>query len=480
MSLYSYRAVANGLRTDHPIPDLPFVDDSHIPVEDPAGIEAIGRHRGDMWGREDRALSDDGWVAFTTDPRRHDLAWVVRWHPDHGRSVIVYRNEQAPGVHMVFRADGPLLFRAGGYWWDGAAWYRPGQVWDAAGEEYFRRPVPAAATVTAADTLSDASADPKRGGIAEIVDIDPDVPYKGRWLDDLALWARNRDRSTLEGSVVTLTAPELSADRMMGTAELAQITGIAPSTLRAYIARGEAEVPLPQAVISGRSLWARPVAEEWAEQRKRSADGVTEAVSAAGDGRRPPVPVGVAEDAARLASSFFAWLWDYRPFRGRWALRWRNEAAVRQIAEDLGYGAADYMIRTLIPASALTSTIEHAVLDELAYGLELHRSIQLHRTAREDKGLRIAGPADNVATDAVYFGIVPDVAQMLDWLIRHQPDYAARAIGAITGEAERRFAIPREVTERSLRTALSLDGELSGEALEEFLDRAMTPGSDQH
>jgi hypothetical protein len=473
MSLYNYRAVANGLRTDHPIPDLPFVDDSHIPVEDAARIEKVGRRHGTgMWGREDPARSG-GWVAFTTDPRRHDLAWIVRWHPDHGRSVILYRNGEASRVHLVFEDDGPLLFRSGGYWWDGAAWYRPGQVWDAASETYYRRLVPAAATVTAAAMLSDESADPGRGSILDIADVDPDVPYEGRWLDDLALWAQNRDCGSLAGSVVTLTAPELSADRMAGTTELAQITGIASSTLRAYIARGEAEVPLPQAVTGGRSLWSRPVAEEWAEQRKRSADGVTEAVSARGDGRRPPVPVGVADDAAGLARSFFARLWDYRPFRGRWALRWRNEDAVRQVAEDLGYGAADYMVRSLIPADALASTIEHAVLDELAYGLELHRE------TRDNCGLRIADPDDNDAADAVFFGIAPKVAQMLDWLIRHQPDYAAHVIGAITGEAERRFAIPRDVTERSLSTALSLDGELSDEALEEFLSRAMTPGRDR-
>ncbi len=55
MPLYTFRAIANGLHTDHPVPDLPFVDDSHIPVEDPEAIEATGRHAGtDMWGRFDR------------------------------------------------------------------------------------------------------------------------------------------------------------------------------------------------------------------------------------------------------------------------------------------------------------------------------------------------------------------------------------------------------------------------------------------
>ena len=155
MEIYTYRAVANGLRTDHPIPDLPLVDDSHIPVDDPKGIEKIGRHPGtDTWGRQDRVRNSDsgGWTAFTTDPVRHDLAWCVRWHPEHGRSVIVYRDEEISGVHMSYWGPA-LLFRAGAYWWDGNGWYRPAQVWDAAREEYYRLPVPSSATVTAADLL---------------------------------------------------------------------------------------------------------------------------------------------------------------------------------------------------------------------------------------------------------------------------------------------------------------------------------------
>ncbi|MGH3827772.1 MAG: hypothetical protein ACRDQX_11460, partial [Pseudonocardiaceae bacterium] len=49
-----------------------------------------------------------------------------------------------------------LLFRSGGYWWDGTTWYRPSQVWDGASEEYVARPVPAATTVTATDLLDPA------------------------------------------------------------------------------------------------------------------------------------------------------------------------------------------------------------------------------------------------------------------------------------------------------------------------------------
>lgn len=43
MLVYAMRPLANGLRTDHPVPGLPFVDDSHLPLDDgPDAIEAVG------------------------------------------------------------------------------------------------------------------------------------------------------------------------------------------------------------------------------------------------------------------------------------------------------------------------------------------------------------------------------------------------------------------------------------------------------
>jgi hypothetical protein len=74
---------------------------------------------------------------------------------------------------------------------------------------------------------------------------------------------------------------------------------IAASTLRAYAAGGEADLPLPQAVIGGRALWSRPVADEWAEARRRHPDVISESVAVSGpDGRM--VPIGEAELAAGL------------------------------------------------------------------------------------------------------------------------------------------------------------------------------------
>jgi hypothetical protein len=471
MSLYIYHAVANGLRTDHPIPDLPFVDDSHIPVDDPARVEAIGRRPGtDMWGREDRVGSGEGWVAFTTDPIRHDLAWFVRWHPGHGRSVVLYRDNDIASVHSLYAVleEHALLFRAGGYWWDGSKWYRPDQVWDAASESYYRRKVPAATTVTAADLLT-AGGDPARGKVLAIEEVNVDEPPPGRWLDHLALWAeRHRNQDSPTGSVVTLTAPELAADQMVTAAQMADITGIAASTLRAYISRDEADVPLPQAVINGRSFWARPVAEEWAEQRQRSAEGVAEAVSAGHPEKFPP---GITDISNRLTRSFFARLWESPAIRKRWALRWRTEAAVRDIAEGLSWDVAVSLDR-IIPVDALSATIVRAVIDELRYGQELSRSIR-----QQDK-LHLVDPDDQ--DDDIFYGITPPVARMLDWLIRHDPPKASYAIAQITGEAWRRLGISREVCEHSLRTALSLDGKLDQDTRDQFLNRVFTPDTDRH
>jgi hypothetical protein len=450
MPLYSFRPLANGLHTDHPVPDLPFVDDSHIPVEDPEAIEATGRHPGtDMWGRFDPVRRFGGWVAFTTDPIRHDLGWVVRWHPDHGRSVLLYRDDDVASVYEDFQGPA-LLFRAGGYWWDGATWYRPDQVWDAAGEDYYHRQVPAAAIVTAADMLATAAAAADRGRVLTIGAAKPDMTPSGRWRDDLARWARERPAGSLRDSVVNLTAPELAADQMVGAAELAGIGGIAASTLRAYIARGEAEVPAPQASPNGRSLWARPVAEDWAEARQRSPEGITLAVSAERDGGRPP---GLDDLWSRFSGWFYTRLWERPAVRKRWALRWRTETAVREVADDLGWLVASSLDR-IIPVQALSFTIQRAVLDELAEGQQLHRD----------------------DSDPAYYGINRKVAVMLSWLIRHDPARAASAIGAITGEAERR-RIPRKVTERSIRVALSLDSNLDADSQREFLSRVLTPAT---
>ncbi|WP_018503850.1 hypothetical protein [Parafrankia discariae] len=455
MEMYRARALGNGLRTDHPIPDLPFVDDAHIPVDDPQRVEAVGRRRGsEMWGRQDQ-VPEGGWVAFTTDPTRHDLAWGVRWHPDHGRSVVLYHNEEMPSVHSALLGPS-LLFRAGGYWWDGETWYRPLQVWDPAAETYLRRPVPGATAISAADLLA-GGGNAARGRVLSVDEVTLDAgPAKG-WLDDLAVWAarRSADDRPLDRCVVRLSAPELAGDQLLSQRELALAAGVAASTVRAYVARGEGEVPLPQATVGGRHVWARPVAEGWAERRRRSSEGLTEAMSSTHYGEQHPP--GVIDVWKRYAQTFMSLLWDNPDRRRRWALRWRNQAAVQDLAENLSWTvAAGLSSSQLIPLADLAITIRHAVLDEFATGQELDRQM-------------------DPAREAIFYGIAPAIARILDWLIRHHPVLAASAIADIVGEAERRLQVPRDVSEDSLRTALALDGKLDDDDYTEFFSRALTP-----
>lgn len=442
--------LANGLRTDHPVPGLPFVDDSHLPLEDPEAIEAIGRNTAQgMWGRWDE--QDEGWLAFTTDAYRHDLGWAVRHHPDHGRSVLLYTDSDAAGTHTDWWND-TLLWREGGYWWDGTTWYRPGMLWDPAREDYQRHPVPAALTVTAADML-DGTGDPDQVTVRKISTLAEGEGAPGRWLDHLALWARHRTEGALPLSrcVVTLTAPELKASELLSTTEMARLAGIAPSTLRGYISRGEGDVPAPQEAGGGRSAWSRPVAEAWVELRHRSPESVAETLAdRTGDQN---LNIGEAQVKKRFAKSFFSHLWEHPTRRRLWALRHRNEDTVRQTADVLAWQVSKSLDQ-IIPTDALSLTIRHAILDELAYSQNLHRS------------------TSNTEEDG-FHGINFKVARMLDWLVRHHPTRAQHTIDQILGDAQRRLDIPQEVTARSLRIALNLDSEMDEDVRNEFLDRVL-------
>lgn len=137
--------------------------------------------------------------------------------------------------------------------------------------------------------------------------------------------------------------------------------------------------------------------------------------------------------------------------RRRWALRWRTETAVRDLAEHLAWEVAA-SLRQILPVPDLAITIRHAILDEFAEGVEISRR--------------------NGDNDPVFFGINHQVTRTLDWLIRHNPTLAGATIGETIGDAERR-GIHREVSERSFRTALALDSKLDQIQRTEFLGRVM-------
>ncbi|MEU6965028.1 hypothetical protein [Streptomyces chrestomyceticus] len=443
--------LANGLRTDHPVPGLPFVDDSHLPLDEgPRAIEAVGRHHDSgMWGRYDKNRADGGWHAFTTDPKQHSLGWSVRYHPEHGRTVLLMRDGDMALWHNKWSGS-ELLFRAGSYWFDGTAWYRPGQVWDPVAQDYERRRARLAVTVSAADLL-DGRADATRAYVGKVTTFDPDAPKPDAWLDHLALWAGRRQEQEntlpLPRCVVDLSSPELTGAQMIGVPEMAELGGITASTLRAYISRGNNEVPLPQATVGGRDQWARAVADDWAEARRRSHEGITAAMAA---GDRSNLSPGAAEVRDRFAADFRHTLWGRPDVRKRWVLRQRNEESVNEIVDELAWSVAASLDR-VVPPELLGRSMVGAVLDEFASSSELREAAE-----------------KNEEVNWWWLIIGRPVAQMLDWYIRHFPSSAHHHIGEIMHEAHKKWNVPPADTLRALRSALDLNDGLTKEQRETY------------
>jgi hypothetical protein len=445
----SEQPVANGIRTDHPIPNLPFVDDSHVPIEDPEAIEALGRHPGTtMWGRSDVNQQTGEWSAFTTDPKNHAYSWLVRYHPEHGRSVELYHDRDVAGMQSEWYRDRPLLARLGGYWWDGTNWYRPRRVLSWAAEGYMRRPVRQPTTITAADLLDD-SCDPTRGQLRKVTLIEADATVTNQqWRHDLALWARHRqnrpDAQPAERCVVTLNAPELAEGSLLGAEEFAAEAGIAASTLRAYIARDEADIPVPQTSDGGRKRWSRPVVQDWLEQRRR--DNPETALASDPDDQFAP---GLRELWTRLTKAAMRDLWERPAIRKRWSRVYRNEQAVREMALEVGWSAALHL-ESVVPFGAVGQALTDAILREMQ---------------RWSKDF----PDDSI-------GLSIKTGELLGWFIHHKPSYATSLFGTIVREAGY-MDIPAAVTKESLLNALRFDGgfEDREEQLTEFFALAFPP-----
>lgn len=162
--------------------------------------------------------------------------------------------------------------------------------------------------------------------------------------------------------MVRPAAPELADDQLVGVPEMAELADITLSTLRTYISRGENSIPLPQAAVSGHSMGARPVTEDWAEAHRKSPESV-EAAMASGD--NDSLSRDAAEVRQRFTENFTRTLWERPAVGKRWTLRHRNEGAVRELASELAWEVAASLDR-IIPTEELGMTIRHAVLDEFA------------------------------------------------------------------------------------------------------------------
>ncbi|MEE1809069.1 hypothetical protein [Streptomyces sp. BE133] len=417
--------------------------------------DAPGPHCRASPPRLDRAPHQGGgWHAFTTDPLNHPLGWSVRYHPEHGRTVLLMRDQDTSDLHSQWSGD-QALFRAGGHWWDDTTWYRPGQVWDPVAQDHERRKSRAAVTVSAADML-DRRADPARASVSKVTAFDPEAPAPENWPDHLVLWARHHQKQEtalpLDKCVVDVASPELTGARLLGIPDMAELGGITASTLRAYISRGNSEVPQPQATVGGRDQWARAVADDWVDARQRSYHGVQATMSA---GNRDNLSPGGAEVRDHFADDFHSLLWDRPDVRKRWILRARNEGSVREVADALAWDVAVSLDR-ILPTNILGPAIRVAVLNDFADAIDLNGKTGVH-------------PDDKQDDDGWWhLYLLSPVAKMLDWFIRHHPESARHYIGEITHEAHTRWQIPAETTLRTLRQAVALDGKLSEEDRKAF------------
>ncbi len=273
--------VANGIRTDHPEPGLPFVDDSHLPIHDGQAIESHGRHDYNPgWGRYDQDRDDERrWNAFTNDQFNLTFSWLVRNDPDHGRTVLLYANGDETIMHKVTPREGdPLLHRAGGYWWDGTTWHRPAITYDRSTEKALPSPVPDAAAITAHDYLLTNPGTPEKGTRADITTFKPGPVGQAQWRHDLASWAacRPEDALPLEKCIVDVSAAELDRAALVSTAGAARVTGLSRKEVHEAItgaAGGRAtRFPFPQrhTAHTGSPRWSKPVLQEWAWERQRA------------------------------------------------------------------------------------------------------------------------------------------------------------------------------------------------------------------
>lgn len=283
------RILANGLHTDHPIPGLPFVDDSLIDPTDRHQIEAIGRKPDTgMWGRTD--INDPAgepiWRAFTTIPDHPDYAWAVRRHETQGVSIILIADEDTASFHS--RHPQALTFRHGGYWTpDGTTWYRPfGQI-DPLHIEPNGIPVPDGNTVYADTTLADFGNSESGEQSLYTVEKFARAESAGRdlttasfpdWVrSHLSTWRAHRRPDDLDPAacIIDVKAPELDAPRLVAAPAVASMLGVSQGSIRAYVSRGQGEEPQ----FTNPARWSLPVVDHWARTRARSGVIVRPAMS---------------------------------------------------------------------------------------------------------------------------------------------------------------------------------------------------------
>ncbi|MFE9404773.1 hypothetical protein ACFYNY_23895 [Streptomyces sp. NPDC006530] len=452
------RPVANGLRTDHPVPGLPFINDERLILDNPDAIERTGRNQGEgLWGRTDQ-LPGGGWVAFTTETKNRAYAWAVHQHPEHGRTVLLLRNRDLSRLHheWLYGHSG-FLYRHGGYWWDGTRWYRPQQIVDRAYEGYEARPVAGATTITAMDFL----ARPATSHTAQVQKIADFTAAEGplpHWREHLALWASRREPGSrpLGQCVVDLQAPELDPARFVDRAGLAQIAELEPEDLP-HPKYGRKDLPPPQTETDQGPRWSRPVAHDWAEQyhRTHGPERLLSAMTAFGTDQ----PRGLVDDHNRLTKIIAESLQDAGA-DGKKNRRFTRSSSANheeQAAHLAWWPAVAINGGTdgFIPIAAVRTTIVEAVLGGLA------------RDVADTHGHVTSSLGD----------IRADVVHLIHWYIQREPRLAPALFGEICLDARMRFDLDPKDVGKVLRRSLSLDSEIDRRTLKALLDLALPPSA---
>lgn len=276
------KPLANGISTDHPIPGLPFVDDTHLPLDNLKAIEAIGRkHNTDTWGSYAKTAAEDGsgymeW-AYTDIPDTN-YSWVITTHPTCGRTVLLVDKKDAVNTYTHFCNNLiPGIARAGGYFTrdGGKTWLRPYPVTSLTHEAKWL-PAPGAKALTA-DQFAPQAPPTAPAGLLDVADL-PRVPKTviattpaaiRNWANThLPLWLAHRATSTealpLNQCILGLTAPELEEENLVDASYFAQALGITSASFTTRVSRETA--PTPQVAGTGqggKNLWSRPVTDHY-------------------------------------------------------------------------------------------------------------------------------------------------------------------------------------------------------------------------
>ncbi|MEU8949643.1 hypothetical protein [Streptomyces sp. NPDC048489] len=435
-----FSPVANGLRTEHPVPGLPFINDERLPLDNPDAIERTGRDQGEgLWGRTD-PLPGGGWVAFTTEPKNRAYAWAVHYHPEHGRTVVLVTDRSWSGLHHDWMyGNTGFLYRHGGYWWDGIAWHRPGVVFDGAYERYDARPVEDALTITAADLLIH-PADPGKATVATIAGFTASKTPVSNWRDHLALWAEHRqgmpDARPLAECVVDLQAPELEPGRLVGRAAMAKIANIAEDDLPAP-GYEDHKMPEPQAHRATEPLWSQPVARDWAEQHRQ--DHGPGALLSATTTFGTPQPQGLVDDHNHLTKVIHV-----------------DGKQTEEEAKTLAWWPAVSLTvgpESHLPMSALRTTLIEAVLSHLAMTKAEERSGIWFRPLRRD------------------------VVKVFDWYVQRKPDRTSGLLSEICLDARTRLDVDPQTVGQLIRRSLHRESTLGKQTIDALLDAALPPSA---